>query len=59
MNTETFEETVVAKDSLDQNEFLVEGIEVKLLKFRGEVLGMTLPIVAEYTVRRINEQQSS
>lgn len=36
--------------SVDNSHFLVEGQEVKLLMFRDAILGVELPVIAEYTV---------
>jgi translation elongation factor P/translation initiation factor 5A len=39
MNNETFEEIRVPIDDVDNKAFLVEGQNVKLLKFKDNVIG--------------------
>lgn len=58
MNSRTFEEVQVAKDDIELWEFLVEGQEVKLLKFREKVIGVELPNTFEYEVMTIDETKS-
>lgn len=45
MNNETFEEVRVPVDDVDNKAFLVEGQNVKLLKFRDNVIGTTNSVI--------------
>jgi len=45
-----FEEVRVPKTLVDNAHFLLEGQEVKLLRFKESILGVELPVIAEYTV---------
>lgn len=58
MNTSTFEEVQVTKEDIEFAEFLVEGQEVKLLKFRERIIGVELPNTFEYEVVSIDEQKT-
>jgi len=55
MNNETFEEVRVPVDDVDNKAFLVEGQNVKLLKFRDNVIGVELPNIYEYTVVKVDD----
>jgi len=50
LNTDSFEEIRVPQSLVDNSHFLLEGQEVKLLKFKDSILGVELPVIAEYTV---------
>jgi len=54
MNTITFEEVKVPKSVVDNSKFMVEGQEVKLMKFGDEVIGVELPVICEYIVQSID-----
>lgn len=54
MNSDTFEEIKVPKDVIDDREWLSEGLDIKLLKFRGKVIGAQLPEVCEYSVEAVD-----
>ena len=54
LHSDTFEEIKVAKDIVDEREWLVEGLDVKLLKFRDKVIGAQLPEICEYVVEAID-----
>jgi len=54
-----FEEVRLSKESVDkQGQFLLEGQEVKLLKFKDAVIGLELPTICEYTVESLDESKS-
>ena len=55
MNNETFEEVRVPVDDVDNKAFLVEGQNVKLLKFRDNVIGVELPNIYEYIVTKVDD----
>lgn len=54
MNTETFEEIRIPKSLVENSHFLVDGQEVKLLKFRDAVLGVEIPVISEYEVTEVD-----
>ena len=44
MNNETYEQISVPKERLEwECNFLTEGVEVEILTYEGEILGITLP----------------
>lgn len=55
MNSETYEEVRVPVDNVDNKAFLVEGQNVKLLKFRDNVIGVELPNIYEYIVTIVDD----
>ena len=55
MNNETYEEVRVPVDDVDNKAFLVEGQNVKLLKFRDNVIGVELPNIYEYIVTKVDD----
>eukprot|EP01039_Chlorochromonas_danica_P009446 gene9446-10436_t len=59
LNSKTFEEVQVAKDVVDNAQFLIEGQEVKLLKFRDQFIGVELPKIVECKVVKIDSQKTS
>lgn len=59
MNSSTFEEVRLAKGTVENSQFLVEGQEVMLLKFRDAVIGVELPQIFEYKVVSIDETKTS
>lgn len=59
MNTETFEEVRVPKEDIDNMEFLFEGLEVKLVKFRDSVIGVELPNVVVYDVVSVDDTKEA
>ena len=54
INSDTYEECQVGRDCIDDLQFLAEGQECKLLKFRNDFIGVTLPIIAEFTVLAVD-----
>lgn len=50
MNTKTYEQVSLSKEDVTDHEFLTEGIEVKVQKFRDQVIGVEMPKVAEFQV---------
>jgi elongation factor P len=58
LNTVTFEEVQLLKSDVDKCEYLIEGQEVKLLKFRDRVIGVELPNTSEYVVKAINDSNN-
>lgn len=54
MNTTTFEEVRVNKDIVDKSQFLVEGQEVKLMRYGEDVISVELPVVTEFTIVAID-----
>jgi elongation factor P len=59
LDSETYEEVRVHKDIIDNAKFLVEGNDVKLLLFKGEVIGADLPTVCEFVVDSIDMVKST
>lgn len=58
MNSTTFEETSVPKADIENSKFLVEGQAVKLLMFKGAVIGVELPVISEYTIVSLSNAES-
>lgn len=58
ISTVSFEEIRIPKDDVDNNEFIKEGQEVKLLKFRDTLIGVELPKIVEYTVASLDGSKS-
>eukprot|EP01040_Poterioochromonas_malhamensis_P000580 gene580-620_t len=52
----TFEECVLGKSDLADHEFLVEGMEVRVQKFQGKVVGVILPQQYNYTVVKFKSE---
>lgn len=51
MNMETYEQMVLVKDQLgEDSKYLIEGINVDISFYGGEVIGIDLPEKVEYTV---------
>ena len=51
MNMETYEQIEIAKSQIEHEaKFLIENMEVNVISFQGEILGVTLPINIELTV---------
>lgn len=60
LNVTTFEEAQVSKDCMDPAaQFLVEGLEVRLMKFQGNVIGVELPRICEFDVVSIDHSGPS
>jgi translation elongation factor P/translation initiation factor 5A len=57
MHTATFEEVQVPKDEIEDFDFLVDGQEVKLHKFNGNVIAVELPKTYEYEIVSIDRQK--
>lgn len=55
----TFEETRVPWADVEDRDYLVEGREVTLLKFNGNVIGCELPTTADYDVVRVDLNNKS
>ncbi len=58
MHSATFEEVQVPREDLEFADFLLEGLECKLLKFKGKVIGAELPRTYEYEVVKIDAQKT-
>jgi elongation factor P len=58
LHSTTFEEILVRKEDIDHAEFLLEGQEVKLQKFKGKVIGADIGRSQVYEVVSINEQKT-
>eukprot|EP01041_Mallomonas_annulata_P010122 gene10122-21091_t len=58
MNNVTFEEVRALKSIVDNSQFLLEGQEVKLMKFGDDVIGVELPVVCEFEVASIDVTRS-
>lgn len=56
MNPKTFEEVRFSKSEFDKAEFLFEGMEVQVNKNGDNVVGIQLPLTAEYTVVSLNQE---
>lgn len=51
MNNETYDQMEISADKLkDQLKFLKEGMEVQIVTYEGEILGINLPDKVEYEV---------
>ena len=50
LNAESFDEVRVPRNLLDNAHWLLEGQEVKLVKFKDNVLGVDIPVISEYTI---------
>ena len=59
MDTESFEEISVDKQIIDNAKFMIEGSEVKLMKFKGEVIGVDLPTICEFEVESVDMVKST
>lgn len=59
LDKETFEEVRVTRDVLDKSQYLVEGSDVKLFLFKGEVIGVDLPTISEFEVTHIEMIKSA
>lgn len=59
MNSTTFEEVQLNKEDISDWEFLVEGQEVKILKFHDQLIGVDLPKTYDYEVLKIDPQRTS
>lgn len=56
MNTETYDQMELSSDKLsDQIKFLKEGMEVTIIVYEGEILGIDLPEKVEYEVTETTE----
>jgi elongation factor P len=55
MNMDSFEEHRVDVNELDNAEFMREGLQVKLIKFRDKIIGAELPEIVECTVVEIDD----
>ena len=56
MNNETYEQMEIAEDKLkEQLKFLKEGMEVTIISYEGEILGIELPEKVEYEVTETTE----
>lgn len=58
MNLKTFEEISLSKEDCVDWEFLSDGLEVKLQKFRDQVIGVELPKVCEFVVHTTDVQKT-
>jgi elongation factor P len=58
ISTVSFEEIRIPKDDVDNSEFIKEGQEVKLLKFRDTIIGVELPKIVEYSVISLDGSKS-
>lgn len=54
LNTITYEEISIPEDVIIDSDLLLEGVEVKLLKYNNEYIGMTLPTSVDYKVVNID-----
>jgi hypothetical protein len=54
MIAETFEDVEIAKDDIVDAEFLTEGLEVKLQKFKDQIIGVELPKTQVYEVLSVD-----
>lgn len=59
MNNETYEEISVPSDDIETKDFLLEGINVKCLKFNNKVIGVDLPMSYDYQVVDVDVSKSS
>jgi elongation factor P len=59
MNSKTFETISLSKEDCTDWEFLTEGLEVKVQKFKDQVIGVELPKVCEFEVLSTNVQKTS
>jgi elongation factor P len=56
MNNETYEQMEVPAEKLkEQLKFLKEGMEVQIVTYEGEILGINLPDKVEYEVTETTE----
>lgn len=58
MNSKTFETISLSKEDCTDWEFLTEGLEVKVQKFKDQVIGVELPKVCEFEVLSTNVQKT-
>lgn len=54
MNSETYEEIPIAREDVDQPDWLDEGLEVKLSVFNNKIISVLLPNSHVYTVSKID-----
>lgn len=54
LNSETFEEVQLAKEDVEDKEWMQEGCEVRLLSYKDRCIGVELPIFGVYTVKSIS-----
>ena len=59
LDSETYEEVRVDGTLLDNSQYLVEGTDVKLFLFKGEVIGVDLPTICEFEVMSIELVKSA
>lgn len=59
LDNDTFEEVRVDGALLDNSQYLVEGTDVKLFLFKGEVIGVDLPTICEFEVTQIDLVKSA
>lgn len=59
MNSVTFEEIIVTEDEISDPDFLSDGMEVTIVKFNDEVIGVQLPTTSVYTVVGFSQGSSS
>ena len=56
MNNETYDQMEIPEDKLkDQLPFIKEGMEVQIVTYEGEILGINLPDKVEYEVVETQE----
>lgn len=58
LHSSTFEEVQVPREDLEYADFLLEGLECKLMKFKGKVIGAELPRSYEFEVVKIDQQKT-